>query len=338
MAEERIREHKIATFGCWNNYKTVDSRIPMKNVTDYLKTVQSNYSDLIILGDNYYPQNTIQINDPVTGARIKKKEFNLTDFQAGFEMIETIDIPNKFLIMGNHDLEDTILDNCIGLKLQKDKSDKFNIKFPFGTHLISLDGSNYKYIFIDTNLYNLQDKSNTCFKIIESKEAIELLSEQNQFIIRELADPTIKKFLIFGHEPLISLKTKILAEQEIRKDNSILNEDLLKMLFDSNKEIIYVCADVHMYQNSIIKNSSGKTIQQIVCGTGGGDKDYYCLSSKYHKLGSSDSYDFELVNFIDGYGLVEIILTPEGVSHQYIKIHKDLSTDRYSKKYYINYK
>jgi hypothetical protein len=315
----------------------VDSRIPMKNVTDYLKIVQDNYTDLIILGDNYYPQNSIKVTDPITGAQIKKKEFNQTEFNAGFDMVESIGIPNKYLIMGNHDLEDTLLDNCIGLELQKAKSDKFNIKFPYGKHQVSVDSSNYKYIFIDTNLYNLIDKINTCFDIVEKKNVTQLLYEQNRFIIEELNDPTIKKFLIFGHEPLITLKSKILVEQEIRKDNSILNENLLKILFDSGKEIIYICADVHMYQNGIIKNSEGKTIQQIVCGTGGADKDYYCLSSKYHKLGTVDIYDFELVNFIDGYGYVEIVLTSEGINHQYIKIHKNLSVDRYSKKYYINY-
>lgn len=329
-----MAEHKIATFGCWNNYKMVDSRIPMKNVTDYLKTVQDNYSDLIILGDNYYSQNSTKITDPKSGLKIKKIEFNQKEFNDGFEMIETIGIPNKYLIMGNHDLEDTILDNCIGLKLQKDKSDKFNIKFPYGKHKVTVGDSNYKYIFIDTNLYNMIDKVNTCFDTIENKNVNELLDEQNRFIIEELNDSSIKKFLIFGHEPLVTLKSKILIEQEIRKDNSILNEELLKILFDSGKEIIYVCADVHMYQNGIIKNSKGKTIQQIVCGTGGGDKDYYCLSSKYHKLGL---IDFELVNFIDGYGYVEIVLTPDGISHQYIKIHKDLSANRYSMKYFINY-
>lgn len=92
-----------------------------------------------------------------------------------------------------------------------------------------------------------------------------------------------------------------------------------------------------MYQNGIIKNSNGKLIQQIVCGTGGGDKDYYCLSSKNYTLGSTNLYNFELVNFMDAYGYVEINLTPNGVSHQYIKIHKNLLADRYSKKYYINY-
>jgi len=137
---------------------------------------------------------------------------------------------------------------------------------------------------------------------------------------------------------LIALKSKILEEQEIRKDNSILNENLLKLLFDSGKEIIYVCADVHMYQDSLIKNSSGKSIQQIVCGTGGGDKDYYCLAAKNYKLGLKDLYDFELVNFVDAYGYVEIILKNTGVTHQYIKIHKDLTTSRYKKKYYVNYK
>lgn len=330
-----MTEYKIATFGCWNNYKTVDKRIPMKNVTDYIKTVQDKYTDLIILGDNYYPQNFKKLTDPITGVKIGKKiDFNQKHFDDGFNMIETIGIPNKYLIMGNHDIVDSLLDNCNVLELQKVKSDKFNIKFPYGKHQVSVDDSIYKYLFIDTTLYSQTNKTPNCFNIVEKKSVNELLCEQNKFIIDELKDLTIKKFLIFGHEPLITLKTKFTDDNELNKKNSVLNENLLKILFDSGKEIIYVCADVHMYQNGIIKNSNGKTIQQIVCGTGGADNDYYCLSSKYHKIGL---YDFELVNFVDSYGYVEIILTSEGVSHQYFKIHKDLSIDIYSKKYYIKY-
>jgi len=332
-----MSEYKIATFGCWNNYKMVDSRIPMKNVTDYLKKVQDNYTDLIILGDNYYPQNSVKITDPATGIKIKKIEFNQKEFQTGFDMVESIGIPNKFLIMGNHDLEDTLLDECIGLELQKAKNGIFNVKFPYGTHDVTVDSSKYKYIFIDTSLYNLMDKGETCFDKVEKKSANNLVMEQNEFIIRELADDTIKTFLIFGHEPLVSLKTKMIEEQEIKKQNFLLNEDLIKLLFDSGKDIIYVCADIHMYQNGIIKNSDGRQIQQLVCGTGGADKDFYCVSDRINKLEDTHQWEFELLNYVDSYGYVEIVLTKYNVTHQYVKVNKDSSIKKYSNKYYINY-
>jgi hypothetical protein len=328
--------HKIAAFGCWNNNKLVNGRIPMKNVTDYLKTVQSNYSDLIILGDNYYPQKVdkIQLSETQT---IKKKVFEQDKFQEGFDMVESIDIPKKFLIMGNHDVEDTLLDNCVGLQVQKAKSSIFNIKFPYGTQEVVVKGTKYKYIFIDTSIYNLLDKGETCFDKVERKSASELMVEQNEFLRRELEDTTIKTFLIFGHEPLVSLKSKFIEEQEIKKQNFLLNEELLKLLFDSNKDIIYVCADVHMYQNSMITNNESRKIKQIVCGTGGGDKDYYCLSSRIMELGDANKYNFELINFVDPYGYVEIILTENNVTHSYIKVDKDLGVKKFSRKYFINY-
>ncbi len=332
-------KYTIATFGCWNNYKVVDDRIPMKNVSDYLKIVQDTYNkftDLIVLGDNYYPQtnSTIVINEK----KVKKKIFNEEEMNKGFDMVESIKIPNKYLIMGNHDLEDTYLDGCIGLKKELEKSDKFNVMFPFGTKTITVGGAKYKYIFIDSNLYNLKKNPDTCFNTVLGESAQSLLDKQNLFIIKKLADPDIKTFFIFAHEPLISLKTKLSeSTQDIFKKSSLLDDQLLKMLFDSDRanDIIYVCADVHMYQNCIITNKSGKKIRQLVCGTGGGDKDFYCLSSKYHQEGD---YTMELVDFMDPFGYVEIVLTSDSVNYKFIKIGKDLKEFVYNKKYLIDYK
>jgi hypothetical protein len=337
-----MTEHKLVAFGCWNNYKIVDNSIPMINVSCYLKkqSVENKYSDLIILGDNYYPKKSIII-DPKTGNKIKYTKFEPTKFQYGFKLIESLDnITNKFLIMGNHDVEDTLLDDCIGLRSQLDKTDKFIIPFPFGTHTVNVDDIKFKYIFIDTNIYNLKDKSETCFEKVNGKNANNLFSDQNSFIIEELKDKTIKTFLIFGHEPLITLKTKIKdGKKEVK--NNILNKDLLKILFDSKKDIVYVCADVHMYQNSLIKNSDEQIIHQIVCGTGGADKDYYDSDEKKYKFGSEELseelYDFELLHFDDAYGYVEISLKKTGVNHTYIKVNKDSLYNKYRKTYYINY-
>jgi hypothetical protein len=328
-----MSEHKIATFGCWNNYKMVDGRIPMQNVTDFLKSKQAEYSDLIILGDNYYPQTKSTVLKD--GLKFRKVVFNEEEFTNGFNMVESISIPNKYLIMGNHDLEDTYLDGCIGLKKEMEKKDKFNIIFPFGSKIITVDETKYKYIFIDTNVYNLKKNPDTCFNNVLNDSAAEILKKQHEFIIGELADPSIKTFLIFGHKPLVYLKTKLLdSTQDIIKNNSLLDDDLLKILFDSGRDIVYLCADVHMYQNSIITNKAGKKIKQIVSGTGGADKDYYCLASKVHQEGD---YSYELVDFMDPYGYVEMVLGKEGIKHKFIKIGKDLKEFVYSKKYLVDY-
>jgi hypothetical protein len=251
-------------------------------------------------------------------------------------MVESIEVPNKYLIMGNHDLEDFYLDSCIGLKKELEKSSKFNIMFPYGTKTITVADTKYKYIFIDSNLYNLKKNPDTCFNTVLGESAQSLLDKQNDFIIKELLDPDIKTFFIFAHEPLISLKTKFgESTQEILKRSSMLDDTLLKIMFDSDRDIVYVCADIHMYQNCIISNKSSKKIRQIVCGTGGGDKDFYCLSSKYHIEGE---YTMELVDFMDPYGYVEITLSKDLINYKFIKIGKDLKEFIYTKKYLVDYK
>lgn len=350
-----MTEHKIATFGCWNRNVEEDGILPMRMVTDYLKNVESNYSDLIILGDNYYA-NKQKITDPNTGLTIKKTDFIQKDFELGFDMIENINIKNKFLIMGNHDIEDTLLTNCQGLTLQKAKINKFNVMFPFGSHIVDVEGTKYKYIFIDTTLYKLKDRDNNCFNMVERKHADEIICEQTRFLNRELSDPTIKIFLVFGHEPLISLKSKEKddekeedkkdkkdkkpeksaekKEPKLKKKFGLLNEDLMNLLFNSNKDILYVCADVHMYQNGIVTNSKGQQIKQIVCGTGGGEKDHYLLQNEPLVIGN---YTLNLTSYHDAYGYIEIILRPQEIYYHYININKG-RTNVYRRKYFIDYR
>ncbi len=326
--------YKIATFGCWNNYKFNNDKIPMETVTNYLKTVSSEYSDLIILGDNYYPQDKKKIM--IGTQQVKKIVFNDKQFEDGFRMVESIPIPNKYLIMGNHDIEDTILDNCKGLIKELEKSDKFNIVFPFGSsNIITIGDTKYKYIFIDTSIYSLFTKGETCFDTVLKQSASEIMCKQNNFLKSELVDKSISEFLIFGHEPLISIKTKTDENGKMKHKQSLLNDYLLDILFSSNKKIKYICADVHMYQNCIITDNSGKEINQIVCGTGGADKDSYNNTIPIKKI--DEKYNIRVINSIESYGYVEIILGPNESTANYIKINEDLTINRYSKKYYINY-
>lgn len=329
-----MTEYKIATFGCWNNIKLVDKLIPVENVTKYLKSVEADYTDLIILGDNYYPRETEKII--VGDKELKRKIFNQEKFDQGFNMVEQLRIPNKYLIMGNHDIEDTILSvpQCKGLTQQKAKSHIFNIRFPYGHDDKIVNGKKYKYIFVDTTVYYLKDSKANCFYIVEGKNPSQIIREQNAYLTDQLTDPTIDYFLVFGHEPLVSIKSKHDPDTEdLAEKTSDMNE-LANILLLSNKKIHYICADVHMYQSGTVRNSAGNSVKQIVCGTGGADKDYYCLPSK---IISSGGLTFELDNFMDSYGFVDITLTSEGLTHQYIKVKKNLEIMKYSKKYFVKY-
>ena len=179
--------------------------------------------------------------------------------------------------MGNHDLEDTLLNKvepCIGLKdelslsagkrikkislnkLTEHHNDaesketealtsrlglkkEFIIPFPFGSKDKQIGIIKYKYIFVDTNAYSLQGSDNTCFKVI-GKTALEVKNEQNAFITECVNDSTTNIFLVFGHNPLVSAKTT-----DKRTIKSSAETEVAKILLENRKTIYYICADVH---------------------------------------------------------------------------------------------
>ena len=329
-----MEQIKIATFGCWNRKVEEDGKIPMTLVTDNIKSKETDYSDLVILGDNYYAKKT---KIKVDGVKVTTIDYKQEDLEYGFELVENINIPNKYLIMGNHDIEDTIGKNCIGLQSQVNKTDKFNVMFPFNSKIIELvDGTKIKYIFIDTTIYSSKF-SPSCYDSVLQKNVSTIIQEQNEFIVNELNDDSIKFFLIFGHEPLYSIKTKFSEEkQKYRISDAVLIE-LSELILNNSlgKNISYICADVHMYQSGTVSNNTGASVKQIVCGTGGADKDYFVIDEKTF---TKDNLTYDINITKDSYGYVELIIDNNGVTHNYINVLMDSTTKVYNKKYYIQYK
>ena len=82
-------------FGCWNNFNNKDAITPIySHVIDKLNKQVKKNDILFILGDNYYSKK-------VHGAR----QFVYDELKDGFDKLNLIKI-NKYIIFGNHDLED----------------------------------------------------------------------------------------------------------------------------------------------------------------------------------------------------------------------------------------
>lgn len=208
--------------------------------------------------------------------------------------------------------------------------------FPYKYENLTTNGIKYKLIYIDTNIYNKENDEN-CLVFKLEQNITDLKFNQNNFI-KECLNDESSYYLFFGHEPLISSKTKYNEKtKNVEIKNSILNDELLDFLFESKKDNIYwICADVHMYQYcSITHKDNNQVIRQIVCGTGGADKDYYELPVSKKTFGSNNQFYFMIDNFMDSYGYVEIALG-KGFEHKYFKI-SEKSEEKQSKKYLIYY-
>ena len=364
------RNVRLAIFGCWNNYTKGPPPISgFDYVSTYLTNHQAEYNELVILGDNYYPDKEPALDSAgreitIDGKKIKTAIYDRTELSLGFKALEKIRTPIKYLIMGNHDLEDTLLNKvepCIGLKdelslsagkrIKKISSDKltehhndteshktyadtsrlglkkeFIIPFPYGSKDKQLGSIKYKYIFVDTNAYSLQGSDNTCFKII-GKTALEVKNEQNSFITECVNDSTTNIFLVFGHNPLVSAKT---TDKKTIKSSA--ETELAKILLESHKTIYYICADVHMFQHGTI-TGYGHSLTQIVCGTGGADKDKF---DSHIQVIEENGINYDLQRVAPSYGFVDMVLSDTGISWEYYKIKED-ATKMYEMKYLIKY-
>ena len=222
----------------------------------------------------------------------KPPDINIKDMEDGFKCLADINLQKK-LIMGNHDINDGITQDCVNLRYQLNDLPKYNkeklpygydIKFPYGydkydTLLI---------LYIDTTIYapeyglekSSDIKVNDCYEKLKYKN---IMKDRHNFIIDVLNfyKGIIKHVLICGHEPLLTYKIKCdigeNADEAGERDKSAIIKPLIDLIFEQKtiyKDIpfTYLCADYHIYQYSKIYKDSDY-IDQIIVGTGGGSLD-----------------------------------------------------------------
>ena len=201
--------------------------------------------------------------------------------------------------------------NCPIIRKQKELIDtnQDHFRFPYSQQTYKmLNGKTISVIYINIDLYKLQNIiTNQKTKPLELEKAYEnircvynydhdtqnkledhltekhqqMLSDyiskivnlQNDFINNQLSTPQ-NYYIIVTHEPFLALKQK-------KKNDITLTVENLLTLFNNpkyaGKNISYLCADTHLYQEGIITfsfdNIKPLSIHQIIAGTGGADLD-----------------------------------------------------------------
>lgn len=332
---------KIAVFGCWNEGCKENSG--QQSVSNLIKSNESKYEFMVILGDNYYAQKKTIIEDE--NSKFKIKLTNINELKNGFACLEQIKLEKK-LIMGNHDIDDSFDKGCSVLKTQL-KLPWYDVKFPFGFDMYYLYGNKQNtynktilFIYLDTTMYSSDiNDINSCYKHVLNKDINTLKLEQKTFIIDTLKLIENKLYNIsdvvfFGHEPLLTFK-----EKKKNKLPLVISE-LLEILFEEKNKYIdigfhWICADYHIYQNSIIHNTLTPklSISQWIFGTGGGELDKLVMDSEFdiglYKLkilpnivfdsnGNDISKKFNDTKGLDRFGYGEITFDLCSVSHKFI--------------------
>jgi hypothetical protein len=322
---------KFLHFGCWNEfgYKSGPSKenpnlihsgltFVLDELNEYVKKNPIDF--IVVAGDNYYPNQD-------------KRILNVDEFMKVFlELPQKI---TKYILFGNHDIEDTVLmdrtilslkypnlsDNstqtCKILNLQQDLAlTKPDLNYQIFNKPIHLVISNTLIIMFDSYLFEAKEYG--CYEYLfdeyqtKDKKVSNLLEFQIEQICSIIkSNEQVQNIIFIAHHPICFTRNK---GSEIIKET---NDKLLKFfnLIDKivgEKSIYYLCADIHLYQHGIIKLKSGLTIKQYIVGTGGAHQDIYMYKGSrdpIYKMKMDSTYHV-LENYNKTYGFIEVDITP----------------------------
>jgi hypothetical protein len=321
---------EIIFFGCWNNggcdlYSTEPNSLTtmVKGLNEYLSHIEKKPQSLIVAGDNYYPQKNKDKTKDETKDEKPQKIFKIKEISSGFNCLQEIDIEKKYILLGNHDLEKTIEENkekdCNAIIYQKYLSDNksfnffnFNLDSPRELEMIRIS-NNTVIIMFDSSIYEKKPEIYLdCYNILRSEETKfnsiddikQLQINQRDNTIEELKKTeysSVTNIVFACHHPLFFLKTK--------KSNCIFeySENIINFLLPFNKlekKFIYLCADLHLFQRSVILiggiEEQKMKIEHIVVGTGGAELDDDCnYSSLTDKINEENLKEDSKIHFLD---------------------------------------
>jgi len=278
---------KFVHFGCWNqgrcNIDINDTSNGMSLVFNRLHTTSIQPDFYVVAGDNYY---AIKDNDG------KKNYFSQTDFRSGMDCLQnlaTVKNKNVYVLMGNHDIQQT---NLYQDTNRQDKIDKCYITQEQLKRMIPkkkriIYDKDTIIIFINSSLYTkdllAKDEKTEeieCLKMYRKTnktsltEIMTMEEEEINSQLRLVPHTQIKNLVIIGHHPIYGYKYKTEKDSQITKIKAQqLNKngkDYLTTLFQKfpNARYYYLCADIHQYQQTEF-TMNGLAIHQYIVGTGG---------------------------------------------------------------------
>ena len=282
-------------FGCWNEFgykiKSKTKSALTYTLDELKKYTKSNKTDFIIIaGDNYYKSIKDSSHD----------DENYKYFKSGFDGLpKSI---KKYLIFGNHDINDQMklikplknklypnladitTTNCKILNLQQRYGDNSKQKYTVFNDILFHEYNSTLIIMLDSNILNLFNKNNIgCYKYLfdsfektNSTTINELILHQINSIIKLIESKKhIQNYIFVGHHPILACKNskdKLIVVKNEGLVNLFTNQQLHSLI--NNKNIFYLCADVHLYQYGLVTINS-LNIKQYIVGTGGAHLDNY---------------------------------------------------------------
>jgi hypothetical protein len=346
------------------------------------KEEQNGLQFVAIAGDNYYPQKikekkkNLKVNHvlvPVLEKGVNAlKQYTVNDIPVyinygNHDMVPSSVLTirkescvNKLTVNDTTDNVDKIdKPNCY-IKATQNKlikeinsENNTNIHIDFYHTLPTHNFKNTLAFMIDTTLFYNGEYDKKCYKPLMVENVKEIQVRKIQYRIR--SSPTKQNIIIIGHHPLISKKYK--EKTETDKSKSYKNEkddgihkatpafiDFFKLLQKSveGKNIYYLCADTHLYQEGTVtlkfRDDSSMIIQQYIAGTGGTKLDEaptdgvntlidIPITDKKIDNQITDKIDYKINKTIANYGFLKVTETDEkGLSFDFINVDANSSS------------
>lgn len=266
-------------FGCWNYVPeegaNTKQEVARNNVLRYVQKHESKYGFVVVAGDNVYQRKRAKDkkNAPLEDASWRAHERDL--IMNGFELLGASlkEKRKAHIILGNHNAS-----TALPSEVQAAQMTRASRKLELHTYHRVLEHDNdafnscAKVLLINTNVLLCCDK-----KKKDSVEQQEQEQEQQKniahlckFLQDNLStDPDVWNIVV-GHEPLISMKSK----GGKPKTDLLCGLDAIMAVFAKFNNVVYMCADVHMFQaGTVVSSKSGHKVPMVVCGTGGAELD-----------------------------------------------------------------
>jgi hypothetical protein len=273
---------KFITFGCWNK-NGCSPTSGLANVMEMARA-EPNVDFFLVNGDNYYPDKTDDGD----------KVVNRSELICGMDRLNQITDKEIFVLLGNHDIE-TIRADCETIALEKEFVDTANLAAGFEKMHLPMDLTMFKYlpeqntmiIMIDSNIY--AGENPTCYNEIirqvelphdDTDRIAYLQLKQTDLIEKAIRNKHYTNIVICAHHPLIGFKNQTLKSKhgrsKVKGGLDMYGVPLYELLYNTirnhSDNVFYICADIHNYQNGIVRIDDME-IRQIIAGTGGADLD-----------------------------------------------------------------
>ena len=193
-------------FGCWNQGFCPGNKFgKVQNmINSGIPHLHPQF--LVVAGDNYYPEKT------KNAVGKKEKHVNLKTLVSGFDCLKQIDINDKIILIGNHDLvtdgelTQIIDSNDKNIEIREKNCTILNTEQD--NHTITTTGfrdlsDNTLVLFIDTSLYeDGSTKFKPCYDTIFGDKSIDkMMVDQHTFVCDKIRRSNAQNIIIIGHHP-----------------------------------------------------------------------------------------------------------------------------------------